>query len=71
MNEMGSAFCPVIYNPDYTQTLADLSQQLSAKTRVHECHTVERHNIYECLLLNVESRAELQLLDNYITQHFE
>ena len=71
MNELGNAFCPVVYNPDYTQTLASLSQQLSSKSGVHECHTLERHSIYECLLLNVESRVELQLLDRYITQHFE
>ena len=33
---------------------------------MHRCHTLERHNIYECLILNVASLEELNELDSYI-----
>ena len=38
---------------------------------MHNCHSLERHNIYECLILNVASMEELDLLDRYIILHFE
>ena len=40
----GATFCPTIYNPDYTQLLAVVSE--------NPCHTLDRFNIYECLMLN-------------------
>ena len=33
---------------------------------MHRCHTLERHNIYECLILNVASLEELNELDSFI-----
>lgn len=38
---------------------------------MHRCHTNDRRNIYECLILNVASMEELELLDRFIVLQFE
>ena len=38
---------------------------------MHPCHTVERHNVYECLILNVAIKDELDLLQKFIISSFE
>ena len=38
---------------------------------MHPCHTVERHNVYECLSLNVVLKEELDLLQKFIISSFE
>ena len=58
------AFCPVVYDSYYTQLVAQVTVQSSQK--FHECHTLDRLNIYECLILNIGSIDELRTLDNYI-----
>lgn len=37
----------------------------------HKCHTVDRHNIYECLILNIASKDDLNLLEEFIVARFE
>ena len=37
----------------------------------HECHTLDRHSIYECLILRVSSKPQLDLLDSFIVKHYE
>ena len=32
---------------------------------------MERHDVYECLILNVAVKEELDLLEQYIIQYFE
>ena len=38
---------------------------------MHRCHTIERHDLYECLILNVAVKEELELLEQYIVLSFE
>ena len=36
-----------------------------------KCHTLERFDIYECLLRNVETEEDAMLLDRYIKLRYE
>lgn len=71
LTEQASSFCPYVYSPDYTSTLNHVTSTLLTTSKPHPCHTTERHNIYECLILNVASLDELNMLDRYIALWFE
>ena len=64
----GDSFCPKIYQDTYTTLLAELSSTLP---NLHSCHTLDRLDIYECLLLNIESEQDLELLNRFIIAFFE
>lgn len=55
-----------MFNPGYTETLRQVSELISDKPMMHRCHTIERHDVYECLILNVALKEELELLEQYI-----
>jgi len=46
-------------------------EKIGEKPLMHKCHTLDRLNIYECLILNVASMQELDLLDQYIEMSFK
>ena len=71
LTEIGSAYCPRVYHKTYTETLNEVATKIGDKKSIHKCHTLDRLNIYECLILNVASIEELELLDRYITLVFE
>lgn len=71
LTSSGSAYCPKVYHANYTQILSDVATTIGDKTSLHKCHTLDRLNIYECLILNVASIEELELLDRFITHSFE
>jgi hypothetical protein len=48
-----------------------VSELISDKPLMHRCHTIERHDVYECLILNVAVKEELDLLEKYIVLSFE
>jgi hypothetical protein len=62
----GSSFCPNIYTQSYATLLREVTEKLSAR-----CHTTDRINIYECLLPEAQRQGELELLNKFITQHYE
>jgi len=68
LTEQGYSFCPRVYSDQHTTNLRKVTENLS---QIHDCHSVDRHDIYECLILNVASQHELQLLDSYIRTHYE
>lgn len=70
LTQKGSAFCPRVYATNYTESLRQVAERIE-KPHLHRCHTEERRDIYECLILNVASMEELQLLEKYIVLHFE
>jgi hypothetical protein len=37
----------------------------------HQCHTLARHDIYECLILNIKGKENLDLLESFIVEKFE
>ena len=55
-----------MFHPGYTETLRQVSELISDKPMMHRCHTIERHDVYECLILNVALKEELELLEQYI-----
>jgi hypothetical protein len=71
LNELGYSFCPKVFASNYTETIKQVATTIGDKKSLHKCHTLDRLNIYECLILNVASIEELDLLDRYIMLQFE
>jgi len=65
-NPFGKSYCPNIYTQTYTTLLAKVTKRFSS-----ECHTQHRLNIYECLTPNVESEEDIDLLNQFIIEHYE
>ena len=66
----GDAFCPRVYNQNYTQLLFDVSKRLSQGTE-SQCHTLDRHDIYACLMLNARTGEDVALLEEFIVATYE
>lgn len=64
----GEAFCPRRFDSQYTHLLQRISEELP---QLHACHTLARHDIYECLILNIGDKEQLDLLDAWIVAKFE
>lgn len=71
LTEPGNSYCPRVYAHNYTETVKQVAEKICNKPLMHKCHTLDRQNIYECLILNVASMDELDLLDRYIELVFE
>ena len=70
LTEIGSAYCPRVFPNNYTELLRQVAERIE-KPSLHKCHTLDRRDIYECLILNVASMEELELLEKYIVSNFE
>ena len=70
LSETGSAYCPKVFARNFTELLRQVAEKIE-KPNLHACHTKDRLNIYECLILNVASMEELELLEKYIVGQFE
>ena len=66
LSPTGSSYCGVTFDSDYTSIVAETLKRLAGK-----CHTLERFDIYECLLRNVETEEDAMLLDRYIKLRYE
>ena len=67
MTPEGSSFCPHIFTEEYTSLLFKVMSQLS----VGMCHTEDRSNLYECLSQQAVEESELELLNEFIVQHYQ
>jgi hypothetical protein len=66
LNPFGYSYCPYIYTKTFTTILGKVTEKLA-----HNCHTLERQNIYECLSRNIKSEEDSKLLQSFVIEKYE
>lgn len=72
----GQAFCPKVFDAEYTTLLREAMEKFSVTGK---CHTLQRFDIYECLMVQAqrvsateaEVASNVDLLDKFILRSFE
>ena len=63
----GHTFCPTIYTEGYTELLAEVARRIGQAS----CHTLDRFDVYKCLMLHVKTDDDVALLDKFIIAKYE